>query len=31
MALQDLLGLDNPYKKVGISTERVEKIKPVLR
>lgn len=31
MALQDLLNLHAPQKKIGISAERVEQIKPVLR
>ena len=31
MALQDLLNLQSPNKKIGISAERVERIKPVLR
>lgn len=31
MALQDLLNLNSNHKKIGISEERVEAIKPVLR
>ena len=31
MALQDLLNLQSPTKKIGISTERIEPIKPILR
>lgn len=31
MALQDLLALSNTKKKIGISEERIEAIKPILR
>lgn len=31
MALADVLDIATPHKKIGISAERVEKIKPVLR
>ena len=31
MALQDLLNVSSNKKKVGISEERIEAIKPVLR
>lgn len=31
MALQDLLNLSNNQKKIGISEERIEAIKPALR
>lgn len=31
MALKDLMALSSPQKKIGISEERIEKIKPVLR
>lgn len=31
MALQDLLALSNTKKKIGISEERIEAVKPILR
>lgn len=31
MALQDLLELSNTKKKIGISEERIEAVKPILR
>lgn len=31
MALQDLLALSNSKKKIGISEERIEAVKPILR
>ena len=31
MALQDLLNLENKTKKIGISEERLEPIKPYIR
>ncbi len=31
MSLESLLNLSNPYKKIGISEERIEVIKPQLR
>jgi hypothetical protein len=31
MALQDLLNISPTHKKIGISEERIEAIKPVMR